>query len=190
MESLGNRDQIRIVTQPLAKNLLIFAGPGSGKTRTIVHRCAYLLRVKRVRPRAILVCCFNHRAALELRRRLGALVGRDALGVTRIRSLVNLTDVRVPIAIGVAALDILEAHLTGASGLPVPAIAIEPHIGLVGFIFPFRDEMADRTAAELRRTRMVRALEQLHVGAGGRRGGRHAQSDQDCQRRHSSGACA
>jgi ATP-dependent DNA helicase RecQ len=82
VDSLGNRDQIRIVTQPLARNLLILAGPGSGKTRTVVHRCAYLLRVKRVRPRAILVCCFNHRAALELRQRLAALVGRDALAVT------------------------------------------------------------------------------------------------------------
>ncbi len=81
VDSLGNRDQIRIVTQPINKNLLILAGPGSGKTRTVVHRCAYLLRVKRVRPRAVLVCCFNHQAALELRRRLAALVGRDALGV-------------------------------------------------------------------------------------------------------------
>ena len=82
VDSLGNRDQIRIVTQPLAKNLLILAGPGSGKTRTVVHRCAYLLRVKRVRPRAILVCCFNHKAALELRHRLCDLVGKDVLGVT------------------------------------------------------------------------------------------------------------
>jgi len=82
VDSLGNRDQIRIVTQPLNKNLLILAGPGSGKTRTVVHRCAYLLRVKRVRPRAILVCCFNHKAALELRQRLAALVGKDIAGVT------------------------------------------------------------------------------------------------------------
>jgi ATP-dependent DNA helicase RecQ len=82
VDSLGNRDQIRIVTQPLTKNLLILAGPGSGKTRTVVHRCAYLLRIKRVRPRAILVCCFNHKAALELRQRLAGLVGKDVLGVT------------------------------------------------------------------------------------------------------------
>ena len=81
VDSLGNRDQVRIVMQPPGRNLLILAGPGSGKTRTVVHRCAYLLRVKRVRPRAILVCCFNHRAALDLRRRLSALAGRDALGV-------------------------------------------------------------------------------------------------------------
>ena len=57
------------------------AGPGSGKTRTVVHRCAYLLRVERVRSRGILVCCFNRRAALELRRRLVDLVGADARGV-------------------------------------------------------------------------------------------------------------
>lgn len=82
VDSLGNRDQIRIVTQPVEKNLLILAGPGSGKTRVVVHRCAYLLRVKRVQPRAVLICCFNHKAALELRRRLADLVGRDAVGVT------------------------------------------------------------------------------------------------------------
>ncbi len=82
VDALGNRDQMRIVTAPAKKNLLILAGPGSGKTRTVVHRCAFLLRVMRVKPRAILVCCFNHKAAVELRQRLFALVGKDALGVT------------------------------------------------------------------------------------------------------------
>ena len=60
----------------------ILAGPGSGKTRTVVHRCAYLLRVERVRPQSVLVCCFNRHAAIELRRRLSDLVGDDARGVT------------------------------------------------------------------------------------------------------------
>ncbi|MFO1520727.1 MAG: RecQ family ATP-dependent DNA helicase [Kiritimatiellia bacterium] len=82
VDGLGNKNQIRIVTQPVRNNQLILAGPGSGKTRTVVHRCAYLLRVKRVRARSILVCCFNHKAALELRRRLFDLAGKDALGVT------------------------------------------------------------------------------------------------------------
>ncbi|MFO7936083.1 MAG: RecQ family ATP-dependent DNA helicase [Kiritimatiellia bacterium] len=82
VEDLGNRDQMRIVCSPLNRNILILAGPGSGKTRAVVHRCAYLLRVARVRSRGILVCCFNHNAAMELRRRLYGLAGDDARGVT------------------------------------------------------------------------------------------------------------
>ncbi len=63
------------------ESLLVLAGPGSGKTRVVVHRCAYLLRVRRVPARAILVLCYNRSAALELRRRLRDLVGSDAHGV-------------------------------------------------------------------------------------------------------------
>lgn len=79
---LANASQIKIVTAPVGQNLLILAGPGSGKTRTVVHRCAYLLRVVRVRAERILVCCFNRQAASELRKRLNALAGDDARGVT------------------------------------------------------------------------------------------------------------
>ncbi len=78
---LENPAQIKLVTAPVGRNLLILAGPGSGKTRTVVHRCAYLLRVERVRPQSVLVCCFNRHAAIELRRRLRDLVGDDARGV-------------------------------------------------------------------------------------------------------------
>jgi ATP-dependent DNA helicase RecQ len=80
--NLANPAQIKLVTAPVTRNLLILAGPGSGKTKTVVHRCAYLLRVERVRPRSVLVCCFNRHAAIELRRRLRDLVGDDAKGVT------------------------------------------------------------------------------------------------------------
>ena len=79
---LANPAQIKVVTAPPSRNMLILAGPGSGKTRTVVHRCAYLLRVERVRPQSMLVCCFNRHAAIELRRRLAELVGDDARGVT------------------------------------------------------------------------------------------------------------
>jgi ATP-dependent DNA helicase RecQ len=79
---LANPAQIKLVTAPVGRNLLILAGPGSGKTKTVVHRCAYLLRVERVRPQSVLVCCFNRHAAIELRRRLRDLVGEDARGVT------------------------------------------------------------------------------------------------------------
>ena len=79
---LANPAQVKVVTAPPGRNMLILAGPGSGKTRTVVHRCAYLLRVERVRPQSVLVCCFNRHAAIELRRRLNDLVGDDARGVT------------------------------------------------------------------------------------------------------------
>jgi hypothetical protein len=62
--------------------LLILAGPGSGKTTVIVHRCAYLLQVERIPARQILVLCFNHYAAVSLRKRLNKLVGKQARGVT------------------------------------------------------------------------------------------------------------
>ncbi|EKD35625.1 MAG: ATP-dependent DNA helicase protein, partial [uncultured bacterium] len=48
----------------------------------VAHRVAFLLRVKRVKPRAILVLCFNRSAVASLRRRLRELVGDDMNGVT------------------------------------------------------------------------------------------------------------
>ncbi len=75
VESLGNRAQERIVKSPKDRNLLVLAGPGSGKTRVVVHRAAYLLMVERIRPERLLVICFNRSAMHELRVRLRALVG-------------------------------------------------------------------------------------------------------------------
>src|SRR5436305_4304608 len=57
--------------------LLLIAGPGAGKTRTLTHRIAHLLESKQARPDQILAVTFSVRAAGELRLRLGDLLGHE-----------------------------------------------------------------------------------------------------------------
>ena len=83
VESLDNPVQQEIVSDDREQtNVLVLAGPGSGKTRVLVHRIAYLVRVKRQDPREILVLSYNRHAAAEIRARLRSLIGDDANGVT------------------------------------------------------------------------------------------------------------
>ncbi len=83
VENLKNPVQQRIVADDRAEtNVLVLAGPGSGKTRVLVHRIAYLIRVRRESPRGILALAYNRHAAVDIRRRLRDLIGEDARGVT------------------------------------------------------------------------------------------------------------
>jgi DNA helicase II / ATP-dependent DNA helicase PcrA len=78
------------------KVLLIVAGPGTGKTRTLVHRIAHLISERKIPPENILAATFTNKAAGEMKDRLEALlgvgVGRPVVGTFHALCLEILKD--------------------------------------------------------------------------------------------------
>lgn len=72
LESL-NEAQQQVVAAPQT-HLLVLAGAGSGKTRVLVHRIAWLINVENISPHSILAVTFTNKAAGEMRQRLESLL--------------------------------------------------------------------------------------------------------------------
>jgi len=74
LSSALNSRQQEVVTD-LEHPILVLAGAGSGKTRCIIYRTAYLIREKQIAPWKILIVTFTNKAARELQERLEGLLG-------------------------------------------------------------------------------------------------------------------
>ncbi len=79
-------DAQRDAVSAAAGNQLILAGAGSGKTRVLVHRIAWLIQVEQVSPYSIMAVTFTNKAAREMRGRLEELFGTELPGSGSVNS--------------------------------------------------------------------------------------------------------
>lgn len=95
--------------------VMVVAGPGTGKTKTLTERIGYLLRQKQVPPSQILALTFTKKAAEEMRARVGLMSGDTAPKITTFHGLCyELLDQELPFVSEVQRLRIIKA-------LPKPA---------------------------------------------------------------------
>ncbi|WXL25780.1 DNA helicase II [Ectopseudomonas mendocina] len=75
-----NDAQIQAVAAPLGRQLVL-AGAGSGKTRVLVHRIAWLIQIENASPHSVLSVTFTNKAAAEMRHRIEQMLGISPAGM-------------------------------------------------------------------------------------------------------------
>ncbi|HEY9042012.1 MAG TPA: UvrD-helicase domain-containing protein, partial [Rheinheimera sp.] len=73
LDGLNDKQRDAVAAPP--QHMLVLAGAGSGKTRVLVHRLAWLMQVERVAPYSLLAVTFTNKASQEMRGRIESTIG-------------------------------------------------------------------------------------------------------------------